>query len=218
MTNSPPGWYFNSEGEKQWWDGEKWGVLETQFNALYKPEVPARKKGLSVGKFIVLVLAVTAVLALVLAGMSGLGNSTPSTKTSPSAEATDQEAAPEPEPTQEPAPQPALSAAEQQDQSMTDQGWATVVSGDTYYRFLTDEEKANSSCGSWTCVWVVVVSMSGCPSGFYVKADILSGETPVSWTNEISASAQPGESVVVQLNDVRGVGNVFRVSELNCMG
>lgn len=114
--------------------------------------------------------------------------------------------------------EPQKSEAELFDETMSADGWKVVTSGETYWRWPTEEEKSGASCGYYACSDVLISSKNGCPSGFYVKGDIMSGETPVDWTNEISAGVAPGEVVVVRLEDHQGIGTAFRISEIQCMG
>lgn len=176
-------------------------MLENEFSA-DTAAVPVHKKGIGCGGW----LAIIAFIAFILVVILTVTNDRSSTTSQSSSTSDPQNTVP-----------PEKSAEQSRDDAMTEQGWAVAVSGDTYYRFLTDEERADASCGHWTCTWVVLRSESGCSGGFYVKGDIVSGETPVGWTNEVSASAKPGENVVVQLEDHQGLGDAFRVSEINCL-
>ena len=74
------------------------------------------------------------------------------------------------------------------------EGFTIVESGNHYYRWMTDEEKANSSCGYNACSFAIIHSEKGCSAGFYVKADILSNGAPIDWTNATTASVKPGET------------------------
>lgn len=112
---------------------------------------------------------------------------------------------------------PQKSAAEQFDDTMEADGYTVVDSGENYFRWLNEEEKANSSCGYVACTFGVIYSKNGC-SSFYVKADLISGGTPVGWTNEMTASARPGEAITFELNDYQGIADSYRISEIRCMG
>lgn len=219
---SPSGWYENADGVLQWWDGEAWGPIapsqqppqipvETlqSFATSTTEAFPAKKKGsgatLWIGAFVVVVI-VTGIFA----AMNG-----PSSSETP---VTDPQASESVAETEVP-PEPTKSAEQILDTSVVAQGFTTVTSGDTYFRYLTDAEMADGrSCGYSRCTWVVIYSHNGCSGGYYVKADILSGDVGVGWTNEISSGAPAGGTVVVQLDDHQGVGETFRVSEINCMG
>lgn len=204
MTNPPTGWYKNTDGEFQWWDGQQWGILATNYDNVQAAESKP-KRSLGCGGWFAVIAAIAVVIVII--GMA----TNNSASTSRSSDTSGPPAAQNTNPPEPPAEQ-------QLDESMVEQGWAVVDSGDTYFRFFTEEEMANSSCGHWSCTWVVITSVSGCSSGFYVKADILAGETPVSWTNERSASAKPEESVVVMLEDHQDAGDSFRISEISCVG
>lgn len=112
---------------------------------------------------------------------------------------------------------PQKSAAEQFDDAMEADGYTVVDSGENYFRWLNEEEKANSSCGYVACTFGVIYSKNGC-SSFYVKADLISGGTPVGWTNEMTASARPDEAITFELNDHQGIADSYRISEIRCMG
>lgn len=99
------------------------------------------------------------------------------------------------------------------DKVATDNGWSIVQSGELYYKA---NEPGTFTCGRYTCLWYNVQSTSGCPGGAYVRADILSGGNPVAWTNAITPSILPGESVSVKLEDVQSAGDQFRVAEVTC--
>lgn len=213
--NHPAGWYENSDKKLQWWDGSKWGVIAPDEST---PRIPAfteaeptltkkpkKKSGTLPGVLIGL---------LIVGGISLFAyQSVDSPQT--------QERSTQSRSTTQPPPPPSApekTFAELFDEGMVSDGWKVVASGETHMRWPTDEEKAGASCGYYRCADVLISSRSGCSGGFYVKADLLSNETPVGWTNEISASAAAGEVVVVRLEDHQGIGTGFRISEIHCMG
>lgn len=64
-----PGWYINPEGKKQWWDGDKWGPLETTASkAASSPpsSEPAKKPGFMLGCLLPLLLLLAGVIAFQL--------------------------------------------------------------------------------------------------------------------------------------------------------
>lgn len=121
-------------------------------------------------------------------------------------------------PSAKPQPTSAASEEDMRDRFFESEGWAVAEHGETYVRFATAEDYAASggSCGYYDCLDVILFSQSGCPTGFYVRADILAGGTPVDWTNGFSPSALAGETVVLRLEDVGGMGDSFRLSEVTC--
>lgn len=139
--------------------------------------------------------------------------SDPSQKVTP----TPKQEATRPSKSPKPTKSPKLSVAEQTDQDMRAQGYNVIVSGDLYFRWLTADEKAGSSCGYVSCVHGIISTVTACPTGFYVRGDILSSGTPVGWTNQMTASARANETIVFTLEDYQGIGDSFRISELYCM-
>lgn len=107
------------------------------------------------------------------------------------------------------------SAAQSRDETATADGWQVAESGELYVKAAAP---GTFTCGSYDCLWYSVHSISGCSQGAYVKADILSGGTAVGWTNAITASIAPGETVSVQVEDHQGVADQFRLAEVSCMG
>lgn len=217
MTNQAPGWYQNSSNETQWWDGHSWGVLARDYRPQHAPGV-ANRQGRKLRTWIWTIVGAFAIVGAFTGMIFMMGTSfntygSLDTKSPQIAESQPSEDIP-PAAVENDVPPERLPTL---DESMAADGWAVVEPNETYYRFFTEAERAASSCGTFACSWVVIHSVSGCGSGFYVKADIIANSTPVSWTNAISASAQPGESVVVTLEDVGGSGNQFRVAELSCM-
>lgn len=106
------------------------------------------------------------------------------------------------------------SAAAVLDQSAREQGWSVAQSGELYFKAIDPD---STSCGHYDCLWYNVQSTSGCASGVYIQADIMSNGTAVDWTNARSASIHAGEAVAVKLEDVRGLGDAFRVSQVDCL-
>ena len=113
-----------------------------------------------------------------------------------------------------PPPRSVLSDAQVFDNYMVEQDFEVVESGETYMRWADLDEV---ECGYRACAAIFIYSASGCSSGFYVRADVMSGSLPIGWTNEVTASAQPDEIVVALLEDAHG-GDSFRVTEIRCRG
>lgn len=108
---------------------------------------------------------------------------------------------------------PVLTVSEERDAAAASDGWMVLESGNVYAKAA---EPGSFTCGYFTCLWYSVQSFSGCPGGVYLKADILSSGTAVGWTNAVSPSIKPGETVAVKLEDAQGIGDMFRISEANC--
>lgn len=218
MNYQPPGWYRNASNELQWWDGQRWGILAQDFASSQKstsetaPKRKARTWLWTIAGALGIVAALTGVIFMSGTTLTAMANLPPSS-VQPTEKSSSEKPSQESEPAPAEEPEPELTF----DEIMVADGWAVAEPNETYYRFFTEAEKAESSCGGFRCSWVVVYSANGCESGFYVKADILTNSTPTSWTNAISASARPGESVVVTLESVHDSGDQFRVSELHCM-
>lgn len=108
---------------------------------------------------------------------------------------------------------PVVSETDQRDAAATSEGWKVVQSGELYVKAA---DAGSFTCDHYKCLWYQVQSMSGCPGGVYIKADIVSNGTAVGWTNAFSPSIKPGETVAVKLEDIEGTGDAFRLSEANC--
>lgn len=155
------------------------------------------------GITIIVLLIVVAIIVIVnVAANADKTQSAPSSTTSGSSSA---ESAPV---------ESVVSAAQQRDEEARDQGWEVAVSGELYVRARDTDD---FTCGYFACIWYEIKSTSGCPNGVYLRADIASSGRAVGWTNAISASIPPGETVDVELQDAQGLGNQFRVTEANCM-
>ena len=238
MSEIPPGWYQGDDGQSRYWNGSGW---ENSPQPLTQegPQTPAsatsrpskRRKGLWIA-------ASTLGVALLLAGgffgasfiSSITDNNTGEANPGVGVEASEpdpEDSAAEEAPTQaspippsaRPTTQPPADTRTQaqiRDEGMEHDGFMVYQSGETYLRFLTDEESAQNPCGRYDCVDVIIMSVSGCQGGFYVRADILSNGTPVGWTNEMTASSQEREQILVRLEDYRDIGDEIRVTEINC--
>lgn len=158
--------------------------------------------GLILGAIGALVSMVAATIAV------GTSNYEASSSSSSSSESTESEASPAPEVT--------LTREEQLDKSMLEQGWDVYQSGQVYFQFA---DPSTYTCGYTGCTYVGIVSMDGCRGGFYVKIDVLSDQgTPIGWTNQISASANPEEPVTVRLDILESNAGGVRMAEINCLG
>lgn len=238
MSEIPPGWYQGDDGQSRYWNGSGW-ENSPQHLTQEGPQTPAsatsrpskRRKGLWIA-------ASTLGVALLLGGGffgasfissifgSETGVSSPVAQAEtvePTPQSTSVEDVPvvteRPTPSARPTTQRPVetqSPAEFRDEFMQEEGYLVFESGETYFRFLTDEEDAQNPCGYYDCIDGVIYSFSGCSGGFYVKADILSNDLPVGWTNEMTASAQSDEHVWVRLEDHRSIGDAFRITEINC--
>lgn len=100
---------------------------------------------------------------------------------------------------------------------MRDEGYVQWENSGVYYRYLTEEERAGLSCDFGACAWVMVASAAGCADGYYIQIDLMSGGTPIEWTNGISPSQRPGEAVRLELNWLVDEIDSLRVSEITCM-
>lgn len=111
---------------------------------------------------------------------------------------------------------PEPTVEEQRDAQMEEQGFSVWSSGETWLRAA---EPGSFTCDSGTrCLWYTLASYSGCPAGFYVKADVLNAnELAIGWTNEITASVAPNDGVAFQLRTLLDASTI-RVAEVNCMG
>lgn len=214
MTSPRPGWYTNPSGQLQWWDGTTWGALATE-NAT-SPPPPAVTKRYNTWMWVWISIVLVIAIGIPVAGLLMVAASTGASTSSSAPKEQEEEAS-----TSESVPsspeRPASPLPPTRDELMIAEGWQPVESGDTYYRFFNEEEQANSSCGYNPCTWVVITSYSGCPGGFYVKADLLAAGTPVDWTNAISASTLPAEPVVVTLEFFNDSVDSVRLSEIRCM-
>lgn len=236
MSGVPPGWYQNDDGQWHYWDGTGWDTSAPPF--AYPPQqgplggVVAPTHQPKKRKWPVYLASVVGGALLVAAGFFGMmfiasSSDEDKDETSvaigaeeqePQSEATTRNEDPTPSerPTTQRPAEPTKSQAQVRDEGMERDGFMVYESGETYLRFLTDQEAAQNPCGRYDCVDVIILSVSGCPGGFYVRADILSNGTPVSWTNEMTASAQAHEQIFVRLEDYRDIGDEIRISEINC--
>lgn len=115
-----------------------------------------------------------------------------------------------------PPPPPSKTEAELQDEHMAlpeNGGWSVAESGNVYYRFLDDDE---FSCGNYDCVGVAVAAIEGCPGGVYIEAAIESGGVVVGRTNEVLGALDPEQVGAALLEDVRDIGDTFKITEINC--
>lgn len=167
-------------------------VPQTGQPALVQAEVPAKKRIGCFGVFMIIISIVIAIVIITnIAAQSGDDGSA------------DTDVVPQ------------KSAAQKQDETAVAEGWQVGVSGDIY---LKAAEAGSFTCGTYDCLWYTVTSVHGCSGGVYVKADIMSNGVAVGWTNVISASVAPRESVAIQIEDHQGIGDAFRIAETNCMG
>lgn len=225
-ASMPPGWYTNQYGQHQWWDGQQWGPLAANqqppppdnlpFNAPNHPPAalapqaqyagaPARREsgtGWAWG-----CLGVFILFALII------GSCTAITSSSTSADRDRRDT----QQTQQAQPNLSTDYLSEVDRLMAEEGYEPWERGYIYVRVLSDEEKQNLSCGYGRCAWVAIVALDGCPGGIYVEVDLTSNGTPVDWTNAISASAQPEEEVIVELNTFNENSDAFRISDITCM-
>lgn len=84
------------------------------------------------------------------------------------------------------------------------------------YRFLA----STGSCSYYdSCVNIEVVSDTGCPSGVYVEASLVSDGTLTDRTNEIGPAISPNEKARLQLGWLNPVGGPdVKITKVNCMG
>lgn len=206
--DAPSGWYPKPDepGVERFWDGSAW----TEQTRLTSPPPQAaivagdslRKARLKAGGWLLLVVALLAAIFAVTFLVQNKDNAA-------SSDYVTSDENPGPAPSSKP------SLADSLDSTFAEAGLEVVESGETYFQFAPDGE---FTCGYYACQPIYIYSVSGCSGGFYVKVDLLTAEgTPVGWTNAISASVQPNEMVSVMLEDVQGIGQSMRVSEINCM-
>lgn len=202
--NAASGWYPSGPGLESYWDGSGWigssrATLAKPSALPPTPSAPAKRK-LGFGGCVTVLLAVLAIIVIVnVAAQSGRDTSTP---------AADSHAVSAPKAPKQP------TAAELRDEAARAEGWQVIESGDLY---IKANESGTFTCGYAPCLWYNVQSEIGCPGGVYVKADVMSNGGAVGWTNAISPSVRPGESVLVQLEDHQRLGDQFRLSEVICM-
>lgn len=84
------------------------------------------------------------------------------------------------------------------------------------YRFLA----STGSCSYYdSCVNIAVVSDTGCPSGVYVEASLVSDGTLTDRTNEIGPAISPNEKARLQLGWLNPVGGPdVKITKVNCLG
>lgn len=224
MNESEPGWYQSSDGEWHYWDGNQWNTPERTPDSWQVPrhfdEPPKPKKRSKLRNAALLVGAALGSAMILATGY--FGAMWVSSAMSDDDEVNDAVVDSEPlestteATTREPAPTPTRTQAQERDDNMERDGYEVYDHGETYFRFVTDEESAQNPCDRYRCVDGIILSVSGCPSGFYVKGDILSNGVPVGWTNEWTASAQPHEHIWVRLEDYQGIGDEIRITEITC--
>lgn len=113
------------------------------------------------------------------------------------------------------ASEPTKSQNQLADEAAIEQGWKVYSSGEVYFRFADPSEY---TCGYTGCAYAAIVSRSGCAGGFYAKIDVLNeAGTPIGWSNQISASAQPNEPVQVRFDILEQGATNVRIAEINCL-
>lgn len=243
MSSTPPGWYPNNEGKLQWWDGKQWGPLAPtmteQLNQEYSVDrqkarpvkqdalaksittdpVVQTKKMSGWGKFLIGVVVVAVLWGFVVAIQAGtdaaLSNAASRSEGSnelPLKEDDTETVIEEKKPEPAPAPPPRKTEAELFDESAKAAGFKVFRSGEIYL-----DVAEGGTCGYYPCIDYVILSRSACHSGFYVRANITSGGVPIGWTNEITASVQANNPIIVRLQDHIG-GDQVQITEISCMG
>lgn len=110
----------------------------------------------------------------------------------------------------------APSPEQQRDTQMQEQGFVTWQSGETWLK-AADPNSFTCDAGT-SCLWYTLASFSGCPAGFYVKADIVNeNDLAIGWTNEITASVAAQDAVAFQLRTTLN-GSAMLPTEVSCMG
>ncbi|SFR62987.1 hypothetical protein SAMN04488591_2571 [Microbacterium azadirachtae] len=99
---------------------------------------------------------------------------------------------------------------------MEQQGFRTWQTGELWIKAA---EAGSFTCDSGTrCLWYTLASYHDCPSGFYVKADVLNvNGVAIGWTNEITASVAAKKAVAFQLRTPLDASTI-RPTEIRCMG
>lgn len=107
-----------------------------------------------------------------------------------------------------------VAAQARRDDAMASIGFDPVADG-VYFKWLEDSE---FQCGYWDCIgFAIGVSGTSC-SSIYVEANIYAGETVVDWTNARVGSLSDGTFATGIFEDVRGAGDSFGLTEVNCLG
>jgi hypothetical protein len=93
-------------------------------------------------------------------------------------------------------------------------GWGYESAGDGLYMRWVDT--SDFTCGYWSCAYVEVMAVDGCPSNMYVEAAITNGGADIGFANHMAAGVERGGTVMALLEDHSGTGDGFRVTKVNC--
>lgn len=63
---------------------------------------------------------------------------------------------------------------------------------------------------------LLVVTLDGCPTALYAEAAIMSSETQIGMTNELTTTLAPLEQAALTFRDHTGDGDSFKLTKTSC--
>lgn len=184
------------------------------------PPMPAPAKARRVSWSVVMYVAAIVLIVVVIAVDMANPNRSPNTsaqgitrQNTPVAQQGTPPATPAATPQPKAPVKPPKSPAQTRDSTAKARGFTVLESGNLYVK---SRPLGTFTCDYGSCLEYELWSVSGCPGGAYVRADIMSNRTAIDWTNEVTPSIRAGETVRFTLTSLTPGADAFRLSEVSC--